>query len=180
MLELLLVAVAVGLGNFAAAIGIGISEHDPRARLRVGLTFGLFEGAMPLVGLLLGRRFAGPLGSKAALVGGALLIATGIYGFVQARRQHDDAAAAAPLRLRRLLLIAAALSVDNLIVGLALGTSQVSLLGAVVTIAVVSVLMSMAGLELGSRLGARFERWAGEIGAAVLVLVGALIAAGVF
>jgi hypothetical protein len=34
-------------------------------------------------------------------------------------------------------------------------------------------------LELGSRLGTISEKWSSEIGAGVLVLVGALIAAGV-
>ena len=54
MLALVLVAVSLGLSNFAAAVGIGVSGIDGRTRLRVGLIFGLFEAGMPIVGLLLG------------------------------------------------------------------------------------------------------------------------------
>jgi len=36
MLGLLLVAVSLGLSNFAAAVGIGVSGIDARTRLRVG------------------------------------------------------------------------------------------------------------------------------------------------
>lgn len=179
MAELLLVAAAVGLGNFAAAIGIGISGVDARVRLRVGLVFGAFETAMPILGLLLGRRVAGSLGSKASLLGGALLIATGLYGLVQASRAHGEEGATLAMGTRRLLLVGFALSIDNLVVGLALGTSSTSVLDAVVTIGVVCVAMSLLGLELGSRLGSRYERWAGELGAAVLVVVGVVVAAGV-
>jgi len=56
----------------------------------------------------------------------------------------------------------------------------VSLELAAITIAVVSVAMSLVGLELGSRLGRSAEKWSGEVGGGVLVLVGAAIAFGVF
>lgn len=51
MLALILVATALGLSNFAAAIGIGLSGVDTRVRLRVAIVFGTFEAAMPLPGL---------------------------------------------------------------------------------------------------------------------------------
>ena len=47
MLALVLVAVSLGLSNFAAAVGIGVSGVDARTRLRVGVIFGLFETGMP-------------------------------------------------------------------------------------------------------------------------------------
>ena len=178
MFEVILVALAVGLGNFAAAIGIGVAGIESNTRLRVGLVFGGFESVMPIVGIVLGRQVAGPLGSKASLLGGGLLIATGLYGLIEARKHHDDARAAT-LPMRRLLVIGAALSVDNLVVGIALGASGSSIALAVITIAVVSVTMTLTGLELGSRLGARFEKWAGEVGSAVLVAVGVIVMTGV-
>jgi len=179
VLEILLVAVAVGLGNFAASIGIGIGGVDSRTRWRVGIAFGVFEAAMPLVGLILGRRVAGPLGSKADLVGGALLILTGAYNVYQSRRDVDHLQPHS-MSNRRLLIVAFALSIDNLVVGVALGASQVSLFAAVAVITIVSIAMSMLGLEIGSRLGNRFEQWAGEIGGGVLVAVGITVACGVF
>jgi putative Mn2+ efflux pump MntP len=38
MLALLLVALSLGLSNFAAALGIGVSGIDVRTRWRVGVT----------------------------------------------------------------------------------------------------------------------------------------------
>ena len=51
MLAVLLVALSLGLSNFAAAVGIGVGGVSGRTRLRVGVIFGLFEGGMPILGL---------------------------------------------------------------------------------------------------------------------------------
>jgi putative Mn2+ efflux pump MntP len=174
VLSVLAVALAMGLSNLAAATGIGIGGVDRRLRWRVGIVFGLFEALMPLLGLLLGHRLADSIGSTAALVGGALLVGVGLVSFVQARRR-DEGSAPTAMSLPRLIATGAALSVDNLVVGFALGAYDVNVLSAAVVFAVVGVGMSLAGLELGRRLGRGVERWSGEVGAAVLVAVGIAI-----
>jgi manganese efflux pump family protein len=181
MLALLLVAVSLGLSNFAASVGIGVSGIDARTRLRVGVIFGIFETGMPILGLLLGRSLANALGHAAHWIGAALLIATGIYAVVQAVRGQNGKPPATPAghRTGRLLVTGAALSVDNLAVGFALGTFHVSLAVAAVVIGAVSIAMSLLGLELGSRLGTRTGDRGELVGGVVLIGVGIAIAAGV-
>ena len=84
MVALLLVAVSLGLSNFAASVGIGAAGVDARTRLRVGVIFGVFEAGMPIVGLLLGHGLASSLGHAARWIGAGLLIATGLYALAQA------------------------------------------------------------------------------------------------
>ncbi len=181
MVALLLVAASLGLSNFAASVGIGVSGVDGRTRLRVGIVFGVFETAMPLFGLLLGRGLAGPLGGAAHWIGAGLLVATGLYALVQAVRpaSGQSSADAAGQRTGRLVLTGAALSIDNLAVGFALGTYHVGLVVAVLVIGAVSVTLSLAGLELGRRLGARAGGRGEIVGGLILVGVGIAIAAGV-
>jgi len=183
MLALLLVAASVGMSNFAAAIAIGVSGVDAATRLRVGLVFGAFEAGMPIVGLILGEQLAGPLGHAARWVGGGLLIAVGGYALVSAYRAQrrpaaGDAAKQPQLSHVRLLLGGLALSLDNLVVGFALGTYNTSIIEGAIVIGVVSVVLSLIGLELGARMG----RWAGERGeqlaGVMLISVGIAIAAG--
>ena len=183
MLALLLVALSLGLSNFAAAVGIGVSGIDARTRWRVGVIFGLFETAMPIVGLLLGRSLASSLGHAAHWIGAALLMATGLYAIVQAircphRYRDQDQAAPAGQRTGRLLVTGAALSIDNLAVGFALGTFHVSLVLAAVIIGAVSVTLSLIGLELGSRIGSKTGERGELLGGLVLIGVGAAIATG--
>jgi manganese efflux pump family protein len=175
------VAVSLGLSNFAASVGIGVSGIDARTRLRVGVIFGVFETGMPILGLLLGRSLANVLGHAAHWIGAALLIATGAYAVVQAVRSQNRKAPATPAgqRTGRLLVTGAALSIDNLAVGFALGTFHVSLAVAAVVIGAVSITMSLLGLELGSRLGTRTGDLGELVGGVVLMGVGVAIAAGV-
>jgi manganese efflux pump family protein len=182
LLGLLLVSVSVGLSNFAGAIGIGIGGIDARTRLRVGLAFGLFEALMPVAGLLLGNAVAGYFGHIARYLGGAILVLTGAYTIWQGRRTAamESAGHRLPpgLRTHQLIVTALALSIDNLAVGFAIAIYHVDLLLAAALMGVVSVAMSLVGLELGNRLGERVEAWSEEIGGAVLIGVGGALAAG--
>lgn len=177
-------SISVGLSNFAGAIGIGISGIDTRTRIRVGVAFGFFEGMMPVIGLLLGAAVAGYLGHLARYIGGAILVVTGGYTIWQARRtarlehQTGTVVAVAGLGMHQLLVMALALSIDNLAVGFAIAIYNVPIVEAAVLMAVVSVAMSLVGLELGHRLGERVEEWSEEIGGGVLILVGVALGAG--
>ncbi len=181
MLALLLVAVSLGLSNFAASVGIGVSGVDARTRLRVGVIFGVFETAMPILGLLAGRSLAATLGHAAHWIGGGLLIATGIYAVIQAihnQGSHENARPA-DSQTWRLIITGAALSIDNLAVGFALGTYHVSLPLAVAVIGTVSIAMSLAGLELGVRIGKRAGQRGAALGGLVLIGAGVAISTGI-
>lgn len=184
MLAVLLIAVSLGLSNFAASVGIGVTGTDARTRLRVGVIFGLFETGMPILGLLLGHSLARALGHAAHWIGAALLIATGLYAVAQSIRSRRGAgkghraATAASQRTGRLLVTGMALSIDNLAVGFALGSYHVSLLLAAVVIGAVSISLSLAGLELGNRLGAKTGENGEILGGLVLAAVGIALATG--
>ncbi len=180
MPALLLVAASLGMSNFAAAVAIGLSGVDRSLRLRIAFAFGLFEAAMPVVGLLLGRRLSGTLGAHAAVVGGSVLAAVGASSRSSRRSDATDRepAALAGAGLGRLLVLGAVLSIDNLVVGFALGAYGSPLGLSIVLIAVVSVGLSLIGLELGARLGSRIEHISELLGGLVLVCVGAAIATG--
>ncbi|HET9899170.1 MAG TPA: manganese efflux pump [Streptosporangiaceae bacterium] len=230
MLALTLVAFSVGFGNLAASIGIGVGGVDAATRVRVLLTFGLFEAGMPIVGLIIGHDLASDIGRDARWIGSLLLVGVGIYGiagFVRnhgpgsiglRRRGREDVArqpdaqaldvpaadgdlatepavisvgtreqakgrqgnpAARRQELIKIGISGFALSLDNLIAGFALGGYQVNLVTGALVFGLVSIGMSLAGLEFGSRL----TGWAGDsgelLGGIVLIGVGAAIGLGV-
>jgi manganese efflux pump family protein len=175
------VSLSVGLSNFAGSIGIGLSGIDARTRLRVGIAFGLFEGLMPVVGLFIGQAVAGSIGNYGRLLGAVLLVLTGGYTIWQGRRTGEverQEERGAALDNRQLLVLGIALSVDNLVVGFALGVYHISIVLAAITMAVVSVGLSLLGLELGSRLGSKVGEYSEEAGGVVLILVGIAIGVG--
>ena len=186
MLALLLLAVALGLDNLAAGVGFGAGAADRVSggtRVRIAVVFGLFEAGMPVLGLLLGHGLADGVGEAARWLGGAALIAFGVAGLVQARR--DGGERVPPTQrsgtqpIGRLLLSGLVLSGDNLAAGFALGAYHAGIVLAAVVFGVVSVAMSLAGLELGARIGAAAGERSELIACLLLIVVGAVIAAGV-
>lgn len=185
VLALVLSAFAVGLDNFAAAIGIGIAGVDTRTRLRVAVIFGFFEAAMPVVGLLVGHSSAHGLGQATRYIGGGLLAAAGSWSLVEARRGGDppdgqDALQRTGQGSGALVMSGLALSIDNLVIGFGLGVTKTPLVASLLVFAVVSVGLTLAGLELGRTIGTRMQGQADWVAGVVLIVVGVLIAANVF
>jgi manganese efflux pump family protein len=198
VLALLLLAAALGLDNLAAAIGIGVTGVSGGTRVRIAVVFGLFEAGMPVLGLVLGHGLADSLGQAARWLGGTVLIAFGAAGLVKAWRQRNSARRAAlqptghrrighqrighqrigHQRIGQLLLAGLVLSGDNLAAGFALGAYHTSVAVAAVVFGLVSVGMSLVGLELGARIGAAAGERSELIACALLIVVGAVIAAG--
>lgn len=152
---------------------------------------------MPVLGLVLGRGAAEDLGQAARWLGGAVLIAIGMISLILARRGRASRTALAPgypsgtgyppgtgpqgrpWRTGRVVASGLALSADNLAVGFALGAYHVGLAVAAVVFGAVSVAMSLVGLELGAKIGAAAGDRSELLASAMLIAIGAAMAAGV-
>lgn len=176
IITLILIALSVGLGNFAASIAIGLGGISGALRARVAIVFGIFETGMPIVGLIIGEQLSHYLGGRANLIGGGLLALTGIYLIISALRSTDDKDVEEATRgMGKLLLAGLALSIDNLVVGFGLGTRHLSLWLTAVVIGAMSIALALIGLELGSRLGKKVEEYSEVLSGVILVIVGLAI-----
>lgn len=97
---------------------------------------------MPVIGLVLGRSLAHDLGTAATAVAGTLLGVAGAYAIIAALLGDRKPTANPEMSTRRLILIGGAMSIDNLVIGFALGAYHVDLVVAAVTIAAVSIALS--------------------------------------
>ena len=176
VIALLVVAVALGLNNFGAAIAIGVGGVDRRTEVKVATVFGLCDVVMPAIGMLIGTGLAGPLGSAARWAGAGILFVTAVWGLIEALRGGDDAAQV--WHGWRLLVSGAALSLDDLAVGLALGTVRYPIVLAVALFGLMSFVMSIVGLKLGGKLGAAAGEHGEVVGAIVLIGIAGAMAAG--
>src|SRR5229473_7807391 len=94
-----LLLLALGLDTLAVALGLGLSGL-PRPRwLRVGLTFALFEGLMPVIGLVIGHRLIRSLGEPAGYAAAVLLIIIGLLTIKEAVSEEDEENDHAPAAL---------------------------------------------------------------------------------
>lgn len=164
MTALIMVALAVAADSFAVALAFGLAGAGQTRRIEIAVVFGLFQGGMPLVGVELGRQLSHALGSATRPAGAALLCLTGVYGLVsellpsrKASSAPDRPPRARPWRLR-LWLAAGAVSIDNLVAGLALGTYHVSAITALCTFTLAGTGLALLGVEFGHRAGGLLTR----------------------
>ena len=176
MVALLAVAIALGLNNFGASIAIGVSGVNRRTGIKVATVFGLFDVVMPATGMLIGHRLAGDLGHAARWAGAGVLAVAAVWGLVEALHGDDDTPRA--WDGWRLLISGAALSLDDLAVGLALGAVSVPIVVAVTAFGITSAVMSIIGLELGAKLGMVAGDRGEVVAGIVLICVAAAMAAG--
>jgi putative Mn2+ efflux pump MntP len=142
----------------------------------VATVFGLCDVVMPATGMLIGTGLSGPLGSAARWAGAGILFVTAVWGLIEALNGGDDAPRA--WHGWRLLVSGAALSLDDLAVGLALGTVRYPIVLAVTLFGLLSFVMSIIGLKLGGKLGAATGEHGEVVGAIVLIGVSGAMAMG--
>ncbi len=180
ILTLVLIALSIGLDNFASSIAIGLSGIKQRDKIKIAVTFGAFETLMPIIGLFAGKQAASFLGTKAHILGATLLVLTGLYILIEGlRKTNAHEAVVATKGAGRLLLAGLAISIDNLIVGFSLGTKKLSIPLAIIIIGVTSVTLAIAGMEVGKRLSKKTEGSSEYLSGIILIVIGLLIGFGI-
>ena len=180
VIELLLIGVGLSMGAFAVAIckGLCMKRLDVRQALVIALFFGGFQALMPLVGWALGTQFEQFITPVDHWIAFALLAFIGGKMLWDSFHEDDEGMACAAdgrLDLRELTMLAVATSIDALAVGITFAFLRVDIVLSVGLIGATTFLLSLAGVAVGHRFGARYEKPATIVGGVVLILIGVKI-----
>jgi putative Mn2+ efflux pump MntP len=165
------------LDTFAVSAALGMAGASGRMRLRTSLLFAAFEGAMPLVGLAVGRPLGNAIGSSADYVAIGVLAALALWMLLfeedepgRSRLEHRGLASSIALGL--------SVSLDELAIGFTLGLLRLPILPVLILIAAQAFIMTQVGMRLGSRVGERVREGAERLAGAALaaLAIGLLIA----
>jgi manganese efflux pump family protein len=179
MIATIALFVSLGLDTFAVALGLGMKGFPRRRWLNIGLTFALFEGLMPAIGLLVGRTLTGALGDAASYAAGGILVALGAWEIREAIGDDDRSRGDTELALTRsTLLLGLSVSLDELAVGFALGVVGSSLGIALTYIALQAFAITFLGLAIGARVGKRLQERAELVAGILLIVLGVGIVIG--
>ncbi len=173
---LLLIAVGVSADAFAVALGKGLHmrAHNYRYAFIVAGTFGLFQALMPLLGWLLGSRFADYITEYDHWIAFALLSIVGGKMLWEAFSSHEDTGKDTDsVNVRELLVLGVATSIDALAVGISFAfIPNLPITPAIVLIGVTTFVISFLGVVLGHRVGIRLGKPAEIAGGVILILIG--------
>jgi manganese efflux pump family protein len=175
MTEALLLALALAMDAFAVALTQG-ARFRPGARgaLAIALTFGVFQGVMPLIGWGIGAVAFAYIEAVDHWIAFGLLTVLGVR-MLGGHVGEEEAARA--LTGKALLVAGVATSVDALAAGITLPTLDIAPLIAAALIGLVTFIMSGAGVWLGRIAGDRLGAWAERAGGVILIGLGCKILA---
>lgn len=179
MLSALVLALALSADATAVAAVRGLVAGHVRARdglLLAGL-FGGFQGGMAALGWLAGAELGARVARYDHWIAFVLLAGLGLRTLWAAWRgdDDDDEVAADPFALGPLLVMAVATSIDALAAGVTVPLMSPPPAVTLALIAGVTFGASLAAVELGRRLGARFRAGVEVVGGLALVGLGVKI-----
>ena len=178
--ELFLIGVGLSMDAFAVSVckGLGMSRLNIRQAAVISLFFGGFQALMPLIGWALGSQLADLITPIDHWIAFALLAFVGGKMLWDAFHEDDEelsCPADGKLDLRELVMLAIATSIDALAVGITFAFLRVDIVMSVGLISATTFVLALAGVVVGHRFGARYEKAATIAGGIVLVLIGTKI-----
>jgi len=176
-----LIAIAVGLAMdaFATSIvdGLRYQHTSKRHGFIVALTFGIFQGGMPLIGYFLGSLFISYIEAYdhwvafgLLLLIGGFMIFEGIKGIVK-----PEAVKEKTFSFKEVLLQGVATSIDALAVGITLATLNIFIIWDALVIGGVTFAICLVGFFLGTVISRALKgRYsiANIIGGVILIAIG--------
>jgi manganese efflux pump family protein len=177
-LKLIALIVPLGLDTFAVAAALGITGLTRQDRIRVTALFTIFETGMPVVGFLLGAVAGNVAGTAADYLAIVILIGLGVFMLWPRRHGGDEANRAGLLaRTRGVAAIGLGISIslDELAIGFTLGLLRFPVVLVIVLIGIQTLVVTQAGLRLGSRIGDVARERAEQLAGVVLAALGVVL-----
>ena len=172
-LKLALLILSLGVDTFTVAIGLGISGVGQKNRLRVGTSFAMFEGVMPILGFLFGKVIGGIFGDVTSVFGIAILFGVGAWIIKESLSKENK-----KLEIDTwagLLLTSFSVSLDELAVGFSMGALGFPIALTAILVAAQAFLFTFIGTMIGNRVGEKLAERAEFVAGSVLCLLATLL-----
>ena len=183
-IALIFTAFALSMDAFAVSItkGMTIKNLKKSTALKMALAFGVFQGAMPLLGWALGISFESYIKSIDHWIAFILLGFIGfnmIKGFFDDRKEENASELefsattdVDDLSNKEIIMLAVATSIDALAVGISFAFLNVSIIPAASIICIITFLVCVVGVFVGNKDGDIFNGYAELVGGIILILIG--------
>jgi manganese efflux pump family protein len=169
-LEVILAGLVVGLDNLAAGMALGALGQRRRI-WRIAAAFTTFGAVSPAVGALMGAELSRRIVEYGETAGAIVLGGLALWTLSSAIRESDadEGLARRVTSWGGITVLAASLSIDNLVVGFGLGLRGVAPPTLALAAGVAVLVFTVLGVLVGSSARRRWERWA-HIGAGLVLL----------
>lgn len=172
LFELLIIAVGVSMDACAVSIckGLCMPKINYKQALKIGAYFGFFQGSMPLLGYFIGVQFNARIQSLDHWI---VFVLLGIIGLNMIKEsKSNEEAVSCDLHPKEMVILSLATSIDALAVGVTFAFLKVEIIPAVSFIAIITFLLSVIGVKIGSVFGMKYKSRAEFSGGLILIAMG--------
>ena len=172
-IEIVLIAIALGMDAFAVSIckGLAMKKMNIKKTIIIGMYFGIFQAIMPIIGYFLGIKCQNVIVSIDHWIAFILLCAIGL-NMIKEAFSNEDENINDLVDIKTMSILAIATSIDALAVGITFAFLQVNIVSAVSIIGIITFAISIIGVKLGNVFGTKYEKNAEIIGGSILILMG--------
>lgn len=175
MLELILLSIGLAMDAFAVSISKGLCMKEKinyKQALFIAFSFGLFQAVMPLIGYTIGIQFANYIVQIDHWVAFILLGFIGVKMIIESLEANEETECKL-FSIKEIMILSVATSIDALAVGITLSfIKTTNIFQAISTIGLITFIISFAGIKIGHKFGAKFEKSAEIFGGILLILIG--------
>ena len=171
-----IIILSIGLAMDATAVSMTNGMNDTQIKIKkivlIGLTFGIFQAIMPLLGYLFGTLFVEFIEQIDHWIA---LVLLGFLGFQMLREglsKKDEEEKVKELGIKMLFLQGVATSIDALAVGISFASLRVNIVYAVLSIGVITTMLSIIGVLIGKKFGDLLNNKASILGGIILISIG--------
>ena len=173
-ISIILLAIALSIDACVVSFSYGITFTQKRLKnaLSLAVCTGLFQGIMPIIGYFLGRSCYDLIKDYDHWIAAALLFLIGA-NMIREALSGEEEDVNADIGFKVMLILAIATSIDALAIGISIAMdSDGSIFASALVIGVITMVISMVGVKIGSVFGDRFGTKAEILGGVILILIG--------
>ncbi|NLZ80407.1 MAG: manganese efflux pump [Clostridiales bacterium] len=172
LIELFIIAVGLSMDACAVAIckGLCMPKINYKQAVKIGVYFGFFQGSMPLIGYFVGVQFNTSIQNLDHWIAFALLGIIGLNMIKESRTNEEPISC--DLHPKEMIVLSLATSIDALAIGVSFAFLEVDIIPAVSFIGIITFILSILGVKIGSVFGLKCKSKAELTGGLILIIMG--------
>lgn len=174
MTIVVLIAIGLAMDAFAVSIsqGVCLKEYKAYVPFIFGVTFGLFQFFMTVIGYFGGKTFLLSISKYSDILSFIILVTIGILMLLEAKKTEDECEVDYYISIKKLINLGIATSIDALAVGVSFSFQNIKIFVSALIIGVIAFILSYAGVIVGHSIGSKFSKYSELLGGTILILIG--------
>jgi len=173
ILTTIIIAIGLSVDSFAVSITCGLVKTKIvfKEAIKIALSLAFFQGAFTFIGWLFGFSIRDHILIFDHWIAFVLLSFIGIHMIYESRKAENKKIIN-PLKLKVLIGLSIATSIDALIIGISFAFLETNIIITTLIIGLITFIASMLGILFGKKTGGRLGEKMEIVGGIVLILIG--------